>query len=42
MEQDLSRVADVLLGRMVGIAVAWVLSKLWPLPESRKAAAATN
>ena len=28
------RVAEVLLGCVVGIAVAWLLSKAWPLPES--------
>ena len=34
MEQGLHRVAEVLLGCMVGIAVAWLLSKVWPLPDS--------
>jgi uncharacterized membrane protein YccC len=34
MEQGLHRVAEVLLGCVVGIAVAWLLSKIWPLPES--------
>lgn len=33
MEQGLHRVAEVLLGCVVGIAVAWLLSKIWPLPE---------
>ena len=33
MEQGLRRVAEVLFGCVVGIAVAWLLSKLWPLPE---------
>jgi uncharacterized membrane protein YccC len=33
MEQGLHRVAEVLFGCVVGIAVAWLLSKLWPLPE---------
>ena len=34
MEQGMHRVAEVLLGCVVGIAVAWFLSKVWPLPES--------
>ena len=33
-EQGLHRVAEVLLGCVVGIAVAWLLSKIWPLPET--------
>ena len=34
MEQGLRRVGEVLFGCVVGIAVAWVLSKVWPLPEA--------
>jgi len=34
MEQGLHRVAEVLFGCVVGIAVAWLLSKIWPLRES--------
>ena len=34
MEQGVHRVAEVLFGCVVGIAVAWLLSKLWPLPDS--------
>jgi uncharacterized membrane protein YccC len=33
IEQGLHRVVEVLLGCVVGIAVAWILSKVWPLPE---------
>lgn len=33
MEQGLHRVAEVLLGCVVGIAVSWLLSKVWPLRE---------
>jgi uncharacterized membrane protein YccC len=33
MEQGLHRVAEVLFGCVVGIAVAWALSKVWPLRE---------
>ena len=35
MEQGLHRVGEVLLGCVVGIAVAWLLSRVWPLPQSR-------
>lgn len=35
MEQGLRRVGEVLFGCVVGIVVAWALSKLWPLPSSR-------
>ena len=31
---------EVLLGCVVGIAVAWLLSKVWPLPEPGAATAA--
>jgi uncharacterized membrane protein YccC len=34
IELGLHRVGEVLLGCVVGIAVAWLLSKVWPLPES--------
>ncbi len=34
MEQGVHRVAEVLFGCLVGIAVAWLLSKVWPLPEA--------
>ena len=33
MEEGLHRVAEVLLGCVVGLLVAWLLSKVWPLPE---------
>lgn len=39
MEQGLRRVVEVLFGSVVGIAVAWVLSKVWPLPEPGSATA---
>ena len=35
MEQGLRRVAEVLFGCVVGIAVAWLLSRIWPLPGVR-------
>jgi uncharacterized membrane protein YccC len=34
LEQGAQRVGEVLFGCVVGIAVAWLLSKVWPLPES--------
>lgn len=39
VEQGLRRVAEVLFGCVVGIAVAWLLSRLWPLPEPGRAKA---
>ena len=35
MEQGMHRVAEVLLGCVVGIAVAWLLSKVWPMPNGQ-------
>jgi len=37
IEHGLRRVGEVLLGCVVGIAVAWVLSKVWPLRETTQA-----
>lgn len=37
MEQGMHRVVEVLLGCIVGIAVAWSLSKVWPLSEDASA-----
>ena len=37
IEQGLHRVAEVLFGCVVGIAVAWLVSKIWPLPADRSA-----
>lgn len=34
MEEGVHRVAEVLFGCVVGIAVAWLLSRVWPLPDS--------
>lgn len=33
VEQGLHRVTEVLFGCLVGVAVAWLLSRIWPLPE---------
>lgn len=35
VEQGMHRVVEVLFGCVVGIAVSWILSKVWPLPEAR-------
>ena len=35
VELGLRRVGEVLLGCIVGVLVSWLMSKLWPLPESR-------
>jgi len=37
MAQGLHRVGEVLFGCVVGIAVAWILSKVWPLASARPA-----
>ena len=42
MEQGLRRVGEVLFGCLVGISVAWFLSKVWPLPEPAGPATATK
>jgi uncharacterized membrane protein YccC len=33
IEIGLRRVGEVLFGCLVGLAVSWLLSKIWPLPE---------
>jgi uncharacterized membrane protein YccC len=40
MEQGLRRVGEVIFGCLVGISVAWFLSKVWPLPEPADATTA--
>ena len=34
IEIGLRRVAEVLFGCLMGLAVTWLISKMWPLPES--------
>jgi uncharacterized membrane protein YccC len=41
-EQGLRRVGEVLFGCVVGLAVSWLLSKVWPLPGPPKAETATS
>jgi uncharacterized membrane protein YccC len=33
IETGLRRVAEVLFGCLLGLAVSWLISKIWPLPE---------
>jgi uncharacterized membrane protein YccC len=40
MHQGLMRVGEVIIGCLIGILVAWVMSRVWPLPEVRAHAAA--
>ncbi len=42
IEQGLHRVGEVLFGCIVGITVAWTISKVWPLPEARSASASNK
>jgi len=39
IEHGLHKVAEVLFGCLMGLAVSYGMSKVWPLPEPRKAAA---
>jgi uncharacterized membrane protein YccC len=36
LEIGIRRVGEVLLGCVAGLAVSWLMSKLWPPPETRK------
>jgi uncharacterized membrane protein YccC len=35
IELGARRVAEVLLGCVVGVAVSWAMAKLWPLPDPK-------
>ena len=37
-EHGLNKVAEVILGCLVGLFVSWVMSKIWPVPEKPPAA----
>ncbi len=39
IEHGLHKVAEVLFGCLMGLAVSYGMSKVWPLPEPKKAAA---
>ena len=34
VEVDLRRVGEVILGCVVGLVVTWLISKVWPVPET--------
>ncbi|HEY5744422.1 MAG TPA: FUSC family protein [Terrimicrobiaceae bacterium] len=36
VEIGLKRVGEVMLGCMMGLLVSWLMSKIWPVPESEK------
>ena len=35
VEHGLHKVAEVILGCVMGLLVSWVMSKLWPIPGAR-------
>jgi len=35
VEHGLHKVAEVLLGCLVGLCVSWMMSRIWPLPETK-------
>src|SRR4029077_1705941 len=40
LEHGLHKVAEVLLGCLMGLAISYLMSKVWPLPEPAKSATA--
>jgi uncharacterized membrane protein YccC len=42
VEQGLRRVGEVLLGCVVGLIVSWLMSHVWPMPETRLTEAANR
>jgi len=42
MEAGLKKVAEVMMGCVVGLAVTWLASKVWPLPEAKKETGTTG
>ena len=34
IENGLHKVAEVLLGCLMGLCVSWIMSRIWPLPEA--------
>ncbi len=39
IENGLHKVAEVLLGCLMGLCVSWFMSRIWPLPEAPPKAA---
>lgn len=35
VEHGLHKVAEVLLGCLIGLVVSWVMSRVWPMPEGK-------
>jgi len=42
LEIGVRRVAEVLLGCIVGLVITWLMSRIWPLAASAPAAATTK
>jgi len=42
LEFGTRRVAEVLLGCVVGVAVSWIMSKLWPIPSPKPSPSPPN
>ena len=42
IQLGLRRVGEVMLGCVMGLAISWLMSKLWPLHESKKEAVASS
>lgn len=42
IEHGLHKVAEVILGCVMGLLVSWLMSKVWPVPETGKAREATK
>ena len=42
LEFGTRRVAEVLLGCVVGVAVSWIMSKFWPIPSPKPSPSPTN
>jgi uncharacterized membrane protein YccC len=42
LRAGMNRISEVLFGCLIGLLVAWTLSKVWPLPEDKPAAAAAK
>jgi uncharacterized membrane protein YccC len=42
IEHGLHKVGEVIVGCLMGLLVSWVMSKVWPVPEAKKAAEAVK
>jgi len=41
-EHGLHKVGEVILGCVMGLVVAWLMSRIWPVPEAKNVAPATK